>query len=170
MSDYLKEQFIESFTSFQNASRYEKCAECGNKLAISNSYMVKNQDNTWTRICKTCYDKKNAVPISSNAHVTKFMDFSDALRMLKQGKRMARDGWNGKGMFIYLVEGHDVPAEKWTSHKGCITYTSVPGMSASHPVVKLNSHIDMKTADGSICVGWLASQTDMLAEDWVVVE
>ena len=41
------------------------------------------------------------------------MDFGDCLKMLKQGKRMARAGWNGKGMFIYLVEGYNVPTDEW---------------------------------------------------------
>ena len=35
--------------------------------------------------------------------------------------------------------------------------------------IKINAHIDMKTVDGSITIGWLASQTDMLSNDWMIV-
>ena len=86
------------------------------------------------------------------------MSFSEALVCLKNGFRMARSGWNGKGMFIFLTEGRDVPNNKERS------FAYFPGDS-----VKLCSHIDMMAADGSYVSGWLASQTDLLAEDWVVV-
>lgn len=89
--------------------------------------------------------------------------FGIALDMLKEGYKVAREGWNGKGMFIYMVKGSTIPrdalrreADKHISHE-C-------------DEVVVNSHIDMKAADGSIVVGWLASQTDMLAEDWMIVE
>ena len=96
-----------------------------------------------------------------------FMTFGDALLELRLGKKVARKGWNGKGMFIYLVSGTTIP------------YTQLRGEAATHvksdkgpwdDKVVINPHIDMKVADGIIVVGWLASQTDMLAGDWMVVE
>ena len=91
------------------------------------------------------------------------MNFGEALEALKAGKKVARKGWNGKGMFLYLTTGSDVPYSKLKAEtqKALITYP--------HSTVKINGHIDMKAADDSIVVGWLASQTDMLAEDWQLV-
>ena len=93
------------------------------------------------------------------------LDFGAALFALKQGKRVARSGWNGKNMFIYLVKGSTIPASLLRNeaerHIGA-------GLEPNAPV-EIGGHIDMKAADGSIVVGWLASQTDMLAEDWEIL-
>ena len=91
------------------------------------------------------------------------MDFGEALKALKEGKKVARKGWNGKGMFLYLTTGSDVAYSKMKpeTQKALITYPK--------STVTINGHIDMKAADDSIVIGWLASQTDMLAEDWCIV-
>jgi Protein of unknown function (DUF2829) len=94
------------------------------------------------------------------------MDFGQALEQLKTGKKVARNGWNGKGMFIYLVGGSFVPFEGLRNEAAKhLSQTNTP-----YDDVCINAHIDMKAADGTIVVGWLASQTDILAEDWTVVE
>ncbi len=80
-------------------------------------------------------------------------DFGFALEALRQGKRARRKGWNGKDMYIFLANGDDLTS--------CICSEDMPPCTDS---------ICIKTADDKICVGWLASQTDMLAEDWTVVE
>lgn len=96
------------------------------------------------------------------------MTFGDALELLKMGFRVARKGWNGKGMFIYMQDGSypyfyqlkdDV--QKKLLETNC---------ADSDGKVNINPHIDMKAADGSIVIGWTASQTDMLSNDWIVVE
>lgn len=95
------------------------------------------------------------------------MNFGKALEELKKGNKVARQGWNGKGMFIYLVKGQKVFYENLRNEAAKaldVTNERNRGKTAI-----INSHIDMKAADGSIVVGWLASQTDMLAEDWQVV-
>lgn len=94
------------------------------------------------------------------------MDFGDALRALKDGKRVARSGWNGKGMWLALsggVVGRMVHAENFWSQANQDYAESLGGKAHVLPC------ITMKTATGEILMGWLASQTDMLAEDWVVV-
>jgi hypothetical protein len=93
------------------------------------------------------------------------MNFGQALESLKLGSKVARAGWNGKGMFIYLVRGSILEAHELRKEAEKHVGESLPPFTD----VKICSHIDMKAADGSIVVGWLASQTDMLAEDWVVV-
>jgi hypothetical protein len=86
------------------------------------------------------------------------MEFETALSALKQGKRVARSGWNGKGMFLYLVNGSTFKVNR----------PPLLGIYPEGTEIKYLPHIDMKTADGS-CVPWLASQTDLLAEDWVIL-
>jgi len=93
------------------------------------------------------------------------LNFGQALDNLKAGFKVARSGWNGKGMFIYLVKGTTIPFDKLRNEAANhLNETIIPSSG-----VKLNSHIDMKAADGTVVVGWLASQTDMLADDWEVV-
>ena len=81
------------------------------------------------------------------------LSFGLALEALKLGKKVARAGWNGKGMWIRLVPNG---------------YFDV-GISILEHQAKLLPWIGMKTADNAF-IPWLASQTDMLAEDWQVVE
>lgn len=87
------------------------------------------------------------------------LDFSDALRALKAGKRVARDGWNGKGMFIFLVNGS----------KFIVNREPLKSILGEGTEVDYHGHVDMKTAQGYI-VPWLCSQADMLAEDWVILD
>jgi len=91
------------------------------------------------------------------------MDFGDAIRVLKRGKRVARAGWNGKGMWLSLscAETKEIEADKfWSPHNR--DHAIAQGGKA-----KVLPSITMKTATGEILMGWLASQTDMLAEDWL---
>lgn len=86
------------------------------------------------------------------------MDFGDALRALESGCCVAREGWNGKDMFLYYVPG------------SVFTVNKVPlkGIYPDGSVVTYHAHIDMRTAQGEH-VPWLCSQTDMLAKDWTIV-
>ncbi|EIW8629030.1 DUF2829 domain-containing protein [Klebsiella pneumoniae] len=79
------------------------------------------------------------------------LSFSLAIEALKQGKKVARAGWNGKGMWLKLV-----PAD--IADKVAFEYEALDGAP----------WIGMKTADDKF-VPWLASQTDVLAEDWQIV-
>ena len=97
------------------------------------------------------------------------MDFGDVIKSMRngEGKKYAREGWNGKKMFIYLTEGRDIPSNDWVDRTGAQGLTS--GEMVNHKVTIL-PHIDMMSAHGECVIGWLASQTDMLADDWMVVE
>jgi hypothetical protein len=88
----------------------------------------------------------------------KQMDFSEALQALKDGQKVARNGWNGKGMFLYLVQGS----------RFAVNRQPLLGIYPEGTMIDYRSHIDMKTADNQ-CVPWVASQTDLLADDWVTV-
>jgi hypothetical protein len=87
------------------------------------------------------------------------MDFGEAIRELKEGKKVQRAGWNGKGMFVFLVQGSTFKVNR----------APLLGIYPEGTEINYCPHIDMRTADGSI-VPWLASQTDVLAEDWGVLE
>ena len=87
------------------------------------------------------------------------MTFGLAIEALKKGYKVARKGWNGKGMFLFLVPGS----------KFKVSRPPLLGIYEEGTEISYHAHIDMKTATGEI-VPWLASQTDMLAEDWVIVK
>ena len=97
------------------------------------------------------------------------LDFGEAIRALKAGKRVTREGWNGKGMWLSLSGvaniAKPVKAEHfWSAHNAAYAASQPEG------VAKVLPCITMKTATGEILMGWLASQSDMLAEDWMVLE
>lgn len=94
-------------------------------------------------------------------------DYSTALLMMKDGYRVARAGWNGKNMWICLGKGQTMtdPSKFWNRH----TRKFAEEMAALGLDTEVLSYFIMKTADNKILMGWLASQTDMLAEDWAVV-
>lgn len=87
------------------------------------------------------------------------MYFGEALLALKTGEKVARSGWNGKGMFLFLVAGATFKVSR----------PPLLGIFPEGTEVNYLPHIDMKTADDKV-VPWLASQTDVLAEDWAIVE
>ena len=89
------------------------------------------------------------------------MTFGEALKWLKQGGKAARVGWNGKGMWLAYQPGYPngIPINANTARA-----TGLP----EGTVCKFLPYIMMKTAGGEF-VPWLASQTDVLAEDWVTV-
>lgn len=96
------------------------------------------------------------------------MNFGHAIELMKMGFKVARKGWNGKGMFIYIQEGSNPYFHQLKpTVQDKLTNCHVVDESGK---VTICPHIDMKAADGSIVIGWLASQTDMLADDWIVVE
>ena len=91
------------------------------------------------------------------------MNFGQAIEELKNGKMVCRGGWNGKGMFIILVNGtNNVKPYAGTPYKEVCDFKG-------KTEINILPHIDMYSATDEMVVGWLASQTDMLAEDWVVV-
>lgn len=91
------------------------------------------------------------------------LNFGDAIAALKAGKKVARQGWNGKGMYLWLLPATSVKKE-WVKDPMLL---SVFGDRDELPYL---GSIRMLTATGEVLTGWLASQTDMLAEDWEILE
>ena len=85
------------------------------------------------------------------------MNFGQALEKIKSGYRITREGWNGKEMFLFLVNGSQFEVNR----------APLLGIYPEGTVINYRSHIDMKTVNGEI-VPWVASQSDLLAEDWTI--
>ena len=83
------------------------------------------------------------------------VNFSQALEKVKAGTKMQRVGWNGKGMFVFLVPGSTFQVSR----------APLLGIYPEGAEINYHAHIDLRTSDGQI-VPWVPSQTDMLADDW----
>lgn len=82
-----------------------------------------------------------------------------AIKEMRNGARVARAGWNGKGMFLFLVPGSTFNVNR----------APLLGIYPEGTEIQYQTHVDMKTAQGTV-VPWLASQTDLLATDWEIAE
>lgn len=90
------------------------------------------------------------------------MTFGLAVEALKKGLKVARSGWNGKGMWLVL-------ATNWNARLGAVEGTpNAPPVAMPDSWAGVYDFIAMFTADRKL-VPWLASQTDVLAEDWWIV-
>lgn len=112
------------------------------------------------------------------------MNFGEALETVKQGGLITREGWNGKEMFVFqrpADELHiDMVIDKVKSLPQSVKDYYLQDVkndnnerifpAKENDNVKFTSYLCMKAADGSLVNGWLASQTDMLAEDWKLFE
>lgn len=95
------------------------------------------------------------------------MTFGMAIEAMKRGAKVARKGWNGKGMWLCVPFCDGL---KEVHATGIWGKPNAEYALQNGGTVKVMPYVTMKTADGAIVMGWLASQTDMLAEDWEVVE
>lgn len=109
------------------------------------------------------------------------LTFGTALAAAKCGFLIAREGWNGKGMFVFMRPADELPVDTivfqvkslpravkdWFASQ---TNPSLPYRLDGETLIKFTAYLCMKAADGSIVNGWLASQTDMLATDWCILK
>lgn len=100
----------------------------------------------------------------------KNLTFGQAIEALKEGKRVTRSGWNGKGMFLFLLPAGNIP--KSAIHD--IALRKVVDEHCEGDTFPALPSIRMWTVDANgrraVLTGWLASQTDMLSEDWVILQ
>mgnify|MGYP000488102760 CR=1 FL=1 len=85
------------------------------------------------------------------------LDFGKVLEFLKEGYKLSRSGWNGKGMYIYLVPANSYPAQ-----------TEVAKVEFG-ALVPYNQYIAFKSVDNIIESGWRPTTLDMFATDWNVI-
>ena len=132
----------------------------GNHHASDGDVIIKGVNGEFYPCKPDIFEKTYEFVDAPEAKQTDFVhSFSWALDRLKEGKKVCRTGWNGKGMFLTLQEGSTVVGTMMRNKPAKDFY--------GDGEVKICPHIDMKAADGSYVVGWLASQTDMLADDWM---
>jgi hypothetical protein len=101
------------------------------------------------------------------------VNFGAAIEAAKEGKLIAREGWNGKGMFVFQRPADEIPVNVIPNIKS-LPESVKEVIKRNYGVeveqkVKFTAYLCMKADDGSIVNGWLASQTDMLAEDWLIL-
>lgn len=82
------------------------------------------------------------------------MKFGQALECLEAGNKVHRTGWNGKGMFLYLVPANSYPAQTDVARK------------EFGDMVPYGAYIAIKTVQGTVEAGWRPTTMDMLADDW----
>lgn len=157
----------------------EKALKDGKKVKLSNWKNAYWQYDPETKHLMNHFEEGGAIPVvamfplttaamltSSNWEIVEdeqvtpsdTYSFGDAMNYLKAGKKVARKGWNGKNMFLFLADDIEFHTDADLS---CVS--NLEGDLTLPAIV-------MKTADDRFCVGWLASQTDMLSDDWFIVE
>ena len=87
------------------------------------------------------------------------LTFGRALDHVKSGGRAFREGWNGKGMYIFVAD--DI---------GFHTNADISEFSGLENGVCVQPMLVLRTARGELQPGWLATQSDMLSEDWCIDE
>lgn len=98
----------------------------------------------------------------------KNFNFGQAIEFMKNGFNIMRQGWNGKNMFIYLNKGnipYNPNNEEFPFIEGIRNELFEQGDVGT--ITRL-PNLNMRAASGSTVTGWLASQTDILAEDWTL--
>lgn len=96
------------------------------------------------------------------------MNFGQALEALKKGVQVTRNGWNGKGSWIVLMSALYLPPYNSQGTDRKVNDRTAQWIGEDQPLDS-QAYIAMYTADGKWQPGWLASQADMLAEDWYIV-
>lgn len=114
----------------------------------------------------------------------KGLTFGEAVEATKNGHLISREGWNGKGMFVFMRPADELSVDFIVNKvkslpKSVKDYFSgrfydptkndqeVP---STEVMVRFSSYLCMKAADSSIVNGWLPSQTDMLSNDWCILD
>lgn len=122
------------------------------------------------------WDSMSAIPLRWSQYEKKEennMNYSEALQKVKEGYKVARQGWNGKKMCVYLAKGSSVPyhdLKQEVRNALDVVRSEELGNIQCQCDIKIHDHIDMVNAQGEIIVGWVASQTDTLAEDWILLQ
>lgn len=150
MNQYIGTKIIEA-----EPATYGECYKGSNVLSLAESsregYRVRYQDG---------YESWSPKDVFEEAYRrTDGLTFGLAIEAAKKGQKIARRGWNGKGMFVYFVPDGRYPART----------DAAKSIAAEDGKVSYGAYLAIKTVQGNV-IPWLASQADMLAEDWKVLE
>lgn len=97
------------------------------------------------------------------------MDFGEAIRALKAGLKVARSGWNGRGMYLWLKPAAEVKRE-WCRDPYLIEAIDKNGGESIAALGTICMFTHDSTGRKAVLTGWPASQSDMLCEDWYIVD
>lgn len=158
MNQYIRTEVVKA-----EPMTYEEAYNNG--LIPENSYIKEYNDAPGYHIIfidgYRCWKPKNV--FDEEFKVVEGVTFGHAIQALKAGFKVARKGWNGKSMFLWLKPAATVKAE-W-----CKDPMLKELAEANGGEIEALGTICMFTAQKQILSGWLASQTDMLSEDWVIL-
>lgn len=97
------------------------------------------------------------------------LNFSTALEHAKAGQRIRRSGWNGKDQWVCVMSGLKLPPHNSTEPGPKVNARTAQFIGVDRPLDS-QPYFVLKNQQGQWQPGWLASQADLLAEDWEVVE
>lgn len=97
------------------------------------------------------------------------LTFSEAMDAVKSGRRIARPGWNGKGMFVFIKPGSVPPMADWPNHKRLYGVPTTLFEIGDHNSTVRFPCLCLSGMDQQIVEGWAPSQADMMAEDWSII-
>lgn len=98
------------------------------------------------------------------------MSFIQAFTLLLLGKKIHRYSWNGKNMYIYINKGSISPENVYLHYVEGVPVNSNMFVIGDNKTTTRLPNLNMKSASGNTVTGWLASQTDILACDWMEYE
>lgn len=162
MEKYLGVKFVEA-EPMQEHTFCEMQQRPGPPATSREGYRVRYPDGYESWCPKAQFESANR-RIDANA-----MPFGHAIEAARQGKKIARAGWNGKGMFVVMMPALNLPPFSSQEPGAKVNDRTAKHIGNDTP---LNSqpYFAMLDAMKRWVPGWLASQTDMLADDWIVVE
>jgi hypothetical protein len=127
-----------------------RCPECSSTIIYEDRVDQANK----TVHCDDCGHTAPKIDFKTN------LSFQDALTQLEEGEVVAREGWNGKGMFLYLVNEESLhPTQFPNKVEQMLTKDRL--LNAGDCVAKTSKRIDMKTATDEIANGWKPSNLDL---------
>lgn len=149
MKTYIGTKVIQAEPAYRcDGKVYPKTGPYPRKMNLEDGYKVRYQDGyeSWSPkdTFEEAYRPTNGLP------------FGLAIEAAKKGKKIARKGWNGKDQYVELATG--------------ISYTDRNGQVINVEHASIGNHALAFVGTSGVQMGWLASQADMLADDWVIVE
>ena len=95
------------------------------------------------------------------------MRFGEAIEYAREGMRIARHGWYGTGVYIYMTNAHTVATYAWMEKMPSQKLTEAEKRDGG---VLIESHLDMMTARGTRIIGWSPTNADILSNDWYLLK
>lgn len=149
MEKYIGTKLIEAEPAYRCEGKvYPKSGPYPRSVSLEDGYRVRYQDGyeSWSpkAVFEAAYRPTDALP------------FGLAIEAVKKGKKISRKGWNGKGQYVELASG--------------ISYIDPEGRAVNADHKAIGNQALAFVGTSGVQLGWLASQADMLADDWIIIE